>query len=86
MGHGEGDVLPVAVGKNMASLRHPLLDGFKATGAAALSLAALAEEAGEGAVCRCAAVAANARGGATGGHASDAEACLSAGWGLLLRG
>ena len=34
MGHGESDVLPVAVGKNMALLRHPLFRGFEATGAA----------------------------------------------------
>ena len=30
MGHGKRDVLPVAVGKDMALLRHPLLRGFEA--------------------------------------------------------
>lgn len=34
MGHGEGDMLPVAVGEDVALLRHPLLRGFEATGAA----------------------------------------------------
>ena len=36
MGHGESDVLPVAVGEDMALLRYPLLRGFEATGAAGL--------------------------------------------------
>ncbi len=34
VGHGEGDMLPVAVGKDMTLLRHPLLRSFEATGAA----------------------------------------------------
>ncbi|OAT38275.1 hypothetical protein M988_3782 [Hafnia paralvei ATCC 29927] len=34
VGHGEGDVLPVAVGKDVALLRHPLLCGFDAAGTA----------------------------------------------------
>ncbi len=34
VGHGKGDVLPVAVGKNVALLRDPLLRGFKTAGAA----------------------------------------------------
>jgi len=34
MGHGESNVLPVAVGKNMALLRYPLLGGFETAGAA----------------------------------------------------
>lgn len=34
MGHRESDVLPVAVGKDVALLRYPLLGGFEATGAA----------------------------------------------------
>ncbi len=75
VGHGKGDVLPVAVGENVALLRHPLLGGFEAAGAAGLRLAALAEEAGVGTVCRCAAVASNAHaGGAAGELALNAEA------------
>lgn len=34
VGHRESDVLPVAVGEDMALLRYPLLGGFKAAGAA----------------------------------------------------
>lgn len=34
MGHGKRDVLPVAVGKDMALLRYPLLRGFMSAGAA----------------------------------------------------
>lgn len=34
VGHGKGDMLPVAVGQNVALLRHPLLCGFEAAGAA----------------------------------------------------
>ena len=34
VGHREGDVLPVAVGEDMALLRYPLLGGFKTAGAA----------------------------------------------------
>ncbi len=36
VGHREGDVLPVAVGKDMTLLRHPLLRSFEAAGAAGL--------------------------------------------------
>lgn len=36
VGHGEGDVLPVAVGKDMTLLRHTLLRSFEAAGAAGL--------------------------------------------------
>lgn len=36
VGHREGDVLPVAVGEDMALLRYPLLGGFEAAGAAGL--------------------------------------------------
>ena len=36
VGHGKGDMLPVAVGKNVALLRHPLLRGFKTAGATGL--------------------------------------------------
>ena len=35
VGHREGNVLPVAVGKDMTLLRHPLLRSFEAAGAAA---------------------------------------------------
>lgn len=45
-GHGEGDVLPLAVGQNLLLLSNPLLSGLHAAGAAGLKLAALAEEAG----------------------------------------
>ncbi len=38
VGNGESDVLPVAVGKNVALLRHPLLRGFKTAGAAGFDL------------------------------------------------
>lgn len=34
MGHGEGDMLPVAVGQNVALLCNPLLRGFKTAGTA----------------------------------------------------
>lgn len=34
VGHGESDMLPVAVGKNVALLRYPLLRGFMSAGAA----------------------------------------------------
>jgi len=34
VGHGESDMLPVAVGKDVALLRYPLLGGFEAAGAA----------------------------------------------------
>lgn len=35
MGHRKGDVLPVAVGEDIALLGHPLLRGFEAAGVAA---------------------------------------------------
>ncbi len=48
--HGEGDMLPVAVGQDVLLLGDPLLGGLEATAAAGLGLAALAEKAGMGAV------------------------------------
>lgn len=48
--HGEGDVLPVAVGQNVLLFGDPLLGGLEATTAAGLGLAALAEKAGMGAI------------------------------------
>lgn len=48
MGHGERDVLPVTVRKDVALLRHPLLSGFEAAGGAGFGLASLAEEAAVG--------------------------------------
>lgn len=36
MGHGKGDMLPVAVGEDITLLRHPLLRGFEAATAAGL--------------------------------------------------
>ncbi len=34
VGHGKGDVLPVAVGEDVALLRHPLFGGFETAGTA----------------------------------------------------
>lgn len=34
MGHGEGDVLPVAIGQDVLLLGNPLLGAFQSTGAA----------------------------------------------------
>ena len=50
MRHGKRDVLPVAVGQDVLLLSDPLLGGLEATAAAGLGLAALAEEAGMGAI------------------------------------
>lgn len=50
MRHGEGDVLPVAVGQDVLLFGNPLLGSLEATAAAGLGLAALAEEAGMGTV------------------------------------
>ncbi len=33
MGHGKGDMLPIAVGKDVLLLGNPLLSGFKAASA-----------------------------------------------------
>lgn len=43
--HGEGDVLPVAVGQDVLLFGNPLLGAFEAAAAAGLGLAGLAEEA-----------------------------------------
>lgn len=48
--HGEGDMLPVAVGQDVLLFGDPLLGGLEATTAAGFGLAALAEKAGMGAV------------------------------------
>lgn len=50
MWHGESDVLQVAVGQDVLLFGNPLLGGFEATAAAGFGLAALAEEAGMGAI------------------------------------
>ncbi|CNF36505.1 Uncharacterised protein [Yersinia kristensenii] len=50
VGHGEGDMLPVAVGQDVLLLGNPLLGCLEAATAAGLGLAALAEEAGMGTV------------------------------------
>ncbi len=50
MRHGEGNMLPVAVGQDVLLFGNPLLGGLEATAAAGLGLAALAEEAGMGTV------------------------------------
>lgn len=47
--HGEGDMLPVAVGQDVLLFGNPLLSGLEATTAAGFGLAALAEKAGMGA-------------------------------------
>ncbi len=74
MRHGEGDVLPVAVGQDVLLFGNPLLGGLEATAAAGFGFAALAEEAGVGTVRRGAAVAAYTHGtGAAGEHAFDGE-------------
>lgn len=52
MGHGEGDVLPVAVGQDVLLLGYPLLCDFEATTAAGFGLATLAEESGMDTVWR----------------------------------
>lgn len=50
MRHGKRDVLPVAVGQDVLLFGDPLLGGLEATTAAGFGLAALAEEAGMGAI------------------------------------
>ena len=50
VGHGEGDMLPVAVGQDVQLLGNPLLGGLEAATAGGLGLAALAEDAGMGTV------------------------------------
>ncbi len=50
MGHGEGDMLPVTVGQDVLLFGNPLLGGLEATTATGFGLAALAEEAGMGAI------------------------------------
>lgn len=48
--HGEGDMLPVAVGQDVLLFGNPLLGTFETATAAGLGLAGLAEEAGMGTV------------------------------------
>lgn len=50
VGHGESDVLPVAVGQNVLLFGNPLLGAFEAAAAAGLGLAGLAEKARVGTV------------------------------------
>lgn len=50
VGHRKGNMLPVAVGEDVLLCGNPLLGRFHAAGATGLRLAALAEEAGVGAV------------------------------------
>ena len=74
MRHGEGDVLPVAVGQDVLLLGDPLFGALEAAAAAGLGLAALAEKSRVRAVRGTAAVAANAHGaGPAGKHALDRE-------------
>ncbi len=72
--HGEGDMLPVAVGQNVLLLGNPLLGALEAVAAAGLGLAGLAEKTRVRAVRRAAAIAAHAHGaGPAGKHALDRE-------------
>jgi hypothetical protein len=72
--HGEGDMLPVAVGQDVLLLGNPLFGAFEATAATGFGLATLAEKARVRAVRRAAAIAANAHGAGTAGkHALDRE-------------
>ncbi len=74
MRHGEGDMLPVAVGQGVLLFGNPLLSSLEAATATGFGLAALAEETGMSTVWRCTAVASNAHGtGAAGEHALDGE-------------
>lgn len=74
MRHGEGDVLPVAVGEDVLLLSNPLFGGFHSAGTAGFWFAALAEETGVGAVRGGTAIAADAHGtGAVGEHALDGK-------------
>lgn len=45
VGHGEGDVLPFAIGQNMALLGNPLLGAFHPASTAGFGFTALAEKA-----------------------------------------
>lgn len=62
IGHGEGDVLPFAVGQDVLLLSNPLLGGFHATGAAAFAFTTLAEVFGVRTMGRRATIAENAHG------------------------
>lgn len=72
--HGEGDMLPVAVGQDVLLLGNPLLGAFEAAAAAGLGLAGLAEKARVRTVRRAAAIASYTHGaGSAGKHALDGE-------------
>ncbi|OCJ28939.1 hypothetical protein A6U95_28275 [Serratia sp. 14-2641] len=72
IGHGEGNVLPFAVGKDVLLLNNPLLGGFHATGAAAFAFTTLAEVFGVRTMVRSATIPANAHGtGPAGEHPLD---------------
>ena len=62
IGHGEGDVLPFAVGQYVLLLSNPLLGGFHATGAAAFAFTTFADVLGVRAVVRSPTRAADAHG------------------------
>ena len=69
MRHGEGDMLPVAVGQDVL-----LLGALEAAAAAGLGFASLAEKAGVCAVRRVAAIASYAHGASSAGkHALNRE-------------
>ena len=72
--HGEGDVLPVAVGQNVLLFGNPLFGALEAAAAAGLGLAGLAEKTRVSTVRRAAAITAHAHGaGPAGQHALDGE-------------
>lgn len=74
VGHGEGDMLPVAVGQDVLLLGNPLLGAFEAAAAAGLGFAGLAEKTRVCAVRRAAAIAAHAHDtGPAGKHALNGE-------------
>ena len=74
VGHGEGDVLPVAVGQDVLLCCNQLPGGFEAATAASFGLAGLAEEARMSAVSGATAVVAYAHGAGTAGeHALDGK-------------
>ena len=76
MGHGKGDVLPVALGQDVLLCCNPLFGGLEAAGTAGFWFAAMAEETGMDAVGWGTTVAAKAHGtGAAGEHALDGEFC-----------
>lgn len=72
IGHGEGDVLPFAVGRDVLLLGNLLFGGFHVTGAAAFAFTTLAKVFSVGTVGGSATIPANAHGpGPAGEHPFD---------------